>query len=409
VLGRDGIPSPGVGVRTVMVTNAPPRLGVPAITTAVPAEGLPVVVSATFEDPGTQDAPWTSRWEWDARGASFTPDSTATHLTPGVASASHVYAEPGTYLVRVQVTDKDSGASEVREVQVVVADATPQVERVIVSPESPSEGEEVELRAEVRDSPTDRVAQYRWDLDGDETVDAVTSAPVVRYTYADDAPGDGPIQARLLLEDEDGTTEHTFAVSVRNVPPTVSPVPELLEVAEGEALSLHLEAQDAAGEADPLRYLVAQGPEGLEMDAEGHVTWSPTAAQRGHTPGTGFPVVLAVEDDDGGRTEVHLTVRARSSSSSCGGCAIAGPGEMGALGVVTLVACFRRRSRRPQRSAMSALSRYGDASTIASAVQPQLVPRTASSHSPSVWMPSSRPSRLSTPAPELPTRVSRSV
>ncbi|MFY0529593.1 DUF2378 family protein [Archangium gephyra] len=61
-----------------------------------------------------------------------------------------------------------------------------------------------------------------------------------------------------------------------------------------------------------------------------------------------------------------------------------------------------KRALGPQRPATSSLRRYSDASTIASAVQPLLAPRPFLSQSPSVWMPSRWPRRVSTPAPELP-------
>lgn len=69
----------------------------------------------------------------------------------------------------------------------------------------------------------------------------------------------------------------------------------------------------------------------------------------------------------------------------------------------------RVRDRPGQRSAMSASCRYGEAATMLAASAPRLDPLPSGAQSPSVWTPTRWPSRLSTPAPELPTRVSRSV
>src|SRR5207247_1645268 len=54
--------------------------------------GIPVTVSATFSDPGTNDAPWTYTVAW-GDGLPATTGSTTSQTNP--ITATHTYALPG--------------------------------------------------------------------------------------------------------------------------------------------------------------------------------------------------------------------------------------------------------------------------------------------------------------------------
>jgi PKD repeat protein len=86
---------------TVTIANVPPTVHAGPDVTMSPGT---YTLQATFTDPGTTDAPWTYRIDW---GDSMSQTGSAT--SPGTISASHAFLVPGTYHVRVTVTDKDGG------------------------------------------------------------------------------------------------------------------------------------------------------------------------------------------------------------------------------------------------------------------------------------------------------------
>jgi PKD repeat protein len=107
---------------TLVVTDATGDVSAPATTTATIANvaptvnagpdksvetGQPVTVSATFSDPGTDDAPWSYTIDW---GDATTPETGTTSDQSAAITATHTYATAGTYTAMVTVTDKDGGS-----------------------------------------------------------------------------------------------------------------------------------------------------------------------------------------------------------------------------------------------------------------------------------------------------------
>src|SRR5207247_1343262 len=87
---------------TVAAVNHPPT----AVAGGANA-GSPVTLSATFSDPGANDAPWAYTINW-GDGSAATTGSASSQAT-GI-SASHTYAAAGTNTATVTVTDKDGAA-----------------------------------------------------------------------------------------------------------------------------------------------------------------------------------------------------------------------------------------------------------------------------------------------------------
>src|SRR5439155_39895 len=79
--------------------------------------GSALTVSASFTDPGVNDAPWSYAFDW-GDGSAQTAGSTTSQATP--LTATHTYQTAGTYSVRVTVTDRD-GASGVGAKSVTVS------------------------------------------------------------------------------------------------------------------------------------------------------------------------------------------------------------------------------------------------------------------------------------------------
>lgn len=71
------------------------------------------------------------------------------------------------------------------------------------SPSSPSTGETVTLDASGTSDPDGSIAEYRWDVDGDGTVDQTTTSATVDYSYS----AAGTVEASVTVEDDDGATD----------------------------------------------------------------------------------------------------------------------------------------------------------------------------------------------------------
>jgi len=120
VTDSQGLPS-APATTTAIIGNLPPIVNAGADGSV--STGVALNLSATFTDPGAQDAPWSYVFTW-GDGASDV-GSTSTQSAP--ITASHAYTAPGAYTARVTVTDKD-GASGFDELIVTVTESsTPQV------------------------------------------------------------------------------------------------------------------------------------------------------------------------------------------------------------------------------------------------------------------------------------------
>ena len=104
---------------TATIANVAPAVSVPASLGA--NAGSPVTLSATFSDPGANDAPWAYTINW-GDGSAATTGSASSQAT-GI-SASHTYAAAGTNTATVTVTDKDGAAGSGQTVVTVSQPST---------------------------------------------------------------------------------------------------------------------------------------------------------------------------------------------------------------------------------------------------------------------------------------------
>ena len=95
--------SPAATIATI--TNVAPTVDAGANQTAT--ADSPISVSASFTDPGVNDAPWAYSFDW-GDGSPRTTGSTTSQTAP--VAATHTYTKPGMYTVRVTVTDRNSAA-----------------------------------------------------------------------------------------------------------------------------------------------------------------------------------------------------------------------------------------------------------------------------------------------------------
>ncbi|MHB0960242.1 MAG: PKD domain-containing protein [Pirellulaceae bacterium] len=216
----------GSAVESLMVTvnNAPPAAEAGAGVTTT--EGESVAFSGSFTDAGALD---THTILWD-----FGDGSNVT----GTLTPTHVYADNGTYTVRLTVTD-DEGLSHADTLTATIANVAPTL--IVPGPQTTDEGSTLTL-AQVgtftdpgfssTSAGTSETFTYsiNW---GDGTASSTGMATITQagsagaptagsfdgsHVYADD----GIYTATVTVTDDDGgTTSETFQVTVNNVAPTL--------------------------------------------------------------------------------------------------------------------------------------------------------------------------------------------
>lgn len=100
----DGFNPPVSDTASLTIGNLPPAIGSMTTTTDPAAVGTPVLMQATYSDPGSNDT-HTASVDW-GDGTTTTPPAAG-----GTVSASHAYTTAGVYTVCLTVTD-DDGASD---------------------------------------------------------------------------------------------------------------------------------------------------------------------------------------------------------------------------------------------------------------------------------------------------------
>src|SRR4051794_18293317 len=150
------------------------------------------------------------RYEWD-----FTGDGS---YEQGSSHASHAYAEPGTYAVRVRVTD-DSGNTAEAEQEVDVAPYDPPVASASCDHSEVASGQTLYCTSDDSRSPF-RVSKHDWDIQSDGTYDLHGTRVGFKYTR----PGDYTVHLRVT--DMHGNTAETdVPVRVDNVAPVAKITP----------------------------------------------------------------------------------------------------------------------------------------------------------------------------------------
>jgi predicted extracellular nuclease len=114
VMDKDG----GVSkyTATVTINNVAPTIGTPAVSPEPSTEGGSVTASATFSDPGVNDAPFTCTVDY-GDGSGNLKGIVSGNTCTGPA---HVYPTFGSYTVTVNVTDKDGGTGSNTATHIVI-------------------------------------------------------------------------------------------------------------------------------------------------------------------------------------------------------------------------------------------------------------------------------------------------
>jgi hypothetical protein len=101
---------------TVTINNVAPTVGIPVVSPESSTEGSSVTASATFSDPGVNDAPFTCIVNYGDGSGNLTGTVSGNTCT----GPAHVYLTFGSYTVTITVTDKDGGTGSNAATHIVI-------------------------------------------------------------------------------------------------------------------------------------------------------------------------------------------------------------------------------------------------------------------------------------------------
>ncbi|MGE0785591.1 MAG: putative Ig domain-containing protein [Sandaracinaceae bacterium] len=162
------------------------------------------------------------------------------------------------------------------------------------APANVDEGDAIPVDVTVTDLEGDPSISWTFDLDGDGTFGEMADAAMVTVPMG---VTDGPAPYLLGIETTDGTNTQRFyrGINVANVAPIITSSPRTVAAIRREYQYM-VTLDDPASAHETYTYTLASRPMGMTADASGTITWTPTVDQRGMS----YPVILRVEDGDGG-------------------------------------------------------------------------------------------------------------
>ena len=308
--------SPNHATLTI-VGNVAPTVGLPTVTPSPSEEGSAVTASATFSDPGSDEAPFDCTLNYgDDSG------DQAGIVSGNTCSGDHVYADNGTYSVTVSVTDKGGGTG-----------TSPATSHVVnnVAPEITATGDTIEENgvATVSGTITDPGTQdaftvvINWGEGSPQTYDypAGTTSYSEQHQYLDDNPSGTPSDVYPIsvnvTDDDGGVGTASASIEVNNVPLSVGPINAPTEpVVVGTEVTASASFSDA-GLLDTHTAVWDWGdgastPATLTQGAgSGSVKDHHTYMRSGR-----FTIRLTVTDDDGGEGSATHTLIVYSPSQA---------------------------------------------------------------------------------------------
>jgi len=228
-------------------------------------------------------------YSWD-----FGDGNTATGVT-----VSHAYADNGSYVVTLTVTDND-GATDSAHATKTIMNRHP-VAIFTESAHTVYSSENIHFDASESHDPDGTIVSYSWDFGDGNTATGVTAS----HSY----PASGTYTVTLTVTDNDGATDSITATkTVMNRPPVAS-FTETAEVVDTEeAISF-----DASDSSDPDGYIVD-----YSWDFGDGTQGTGVSVQHAYSQDGTYTVILTVTDNDGATnsTEAIKTVLNRSPVAS---------------------------------------------------------------------------------------------
>jgi len=282
---------------TVEPVGDPPDARIEAPESALVGQPVTLDASNSTDDRGID------HYEWDVDG-----DGSAEANT-NASVFEHAYNETGFVSPRVTVVDTDGNANvATANIRVEQGDSSPTA--ALTAPANATVGSEVTFDAS-NSTDDGTIVEYRWDPDGDGTVDGTTSEPTYAHTYETA----GNFEPSVTVVDDD------------NVTATASATVQVVSAGNPPNASLNTPAEATVGDAVSLDASASGDDRGIDhyewdVDGDGTVERETTGPVLDHTyesAGEVTPSVTVVDTD--GLTAAasgSLTLAARSSGGGGG-------------------------------------------------------------------------------------------
>jgi len=275
----------GIKTSSIVVKNRPPVADLDTSSAILDKKEI-----VTFNASGSYDPDGTIvSYSWD-----FGDGNTATGVT-----VSHAYADNGSYVVTLTVTDND-GATDSAHATKTIMNRHP-VAIFTESAHTVYSSENIHFDASESHDPDGTIVSYSWDFGDGNTATGVTAS----HSYATS----GTYTVTLTVTDNDGATDSITATkTVMNRHPVAS-FTETAEVVDTEeAISF-----DASDSSDPDGYIVD-----YSWDFGDGTQGTGVSVQHAYSQDGTYTVILTVTDNDGATnsTEAIKTVLNRSPVAS---------------------------------------------------------------------------------------------
>jgi PKD repeat protein len=290
-------------------TDTSPPNQAPSASFTVSPNPAPTGQTVTFNGSASSDSDGAiANYKWDLDGnGTFETDTGTT------ATVTGSYPNAGTVSVKLRVTDNDGAMVETTR-SLTITNRAPTAS-FTVSPNPALAGEVVSFNGSASSDPDGTIANYRWDLDGNGTLetDTGTTATVTR-SYSSAAT----ITVRLRVTDNDGVTGET----TRNLtldPPPVNQLPSAaFTVSPNPALTAEVVTFNGSASSDPDGSIANYK---WDLDDNGSFetdTGTAATVTRSYPAAATVDVGLRVTDNDGAASDTRrrLTVSTRPPTSA---------------------------------------------------------------------------------------------
>jgi len=256
-------------------------------------EGTPITFGGSATDVAADVL--TYEWDFDYDGNTFDVDAAGVDLT----NLANTYADDGTFMVALRVTDDDGATSTISTATVTVANAAPTANAG--GPYSGGDGTPITFSGSASDVSAD-VLTYEWDFAYDGNTFDVDAAGVDLTNPANTYADDGTFTVALRVTDDDGGTStiSTATVTVANAAPTAD-AGGPYSGDEGASIAFAGSATDVATDVLTYEWDFDYDGNTFDIDAAGVNLTGPANT---YADDATFTVALRVTDDDGGTSTI---------------------------------------------------------------------------------------------------------
>ena len=269
----------------IVIENAAPVATVTNNVSGYVAEGGQVTISVIADDPSSNDdsSGFTYSYDFNNDGTFDVEDSTSP-TRPLVAT------QAGTQLVRVRVTDKDGGSTDVYT-SFVVDEVAPTLG--LAGATAIEEGVIYDLQLSAIDPGADTIES--WSINwGDGSAIETASGSTASLTHA--FTDHGAYEIKVTAVDQDGVYQATKNVTVNNVAPVLAATLTSPSVNEGQFVSMDLSATDPG--TDTIQSWIINWGDGNEETIAGSETSAGHVYADDSAAGTYTIQVSAIDEDN---------------------------------------------------------------------------------------------------------------